>query len=192
MKGAQELLRLADARGSTTFSASAAALQGWALAKEGRVQDGLLEMRRALAAQAETGWSSTLLVGALAEIHGMARETGAGFELIEKALQHVSRTGERIWEAELHRLKGEFLLTGNWGKRHEAEQCFRKGVEIAQRQKARSWELRATVCLARMLRDTGRRDEARSMLADIYNWFTEGFDTADLKDAKALLDELSV
>ena len=68
--------------------------------------------------------------------------------------------------------------------------CFRNAIDIAQRQSAKSWELRATVSLARLLRDTNRRDEARTMLAEIYNWFTEGFDTADLKDAKALLDEL--
>ena len=72
----------------------------------------------------------------------------------------------------------------------EAAECFRDAIEVARRQSAKSWELRATMSLARLLRDTGRRDEARTMLADIYNWFTEGFDTADLKDAKALLDEL--
>jgi predicted ATPase len=84
------------------------------------------------------------------------------------------------------------LLVENPSDVAEAEQCFRTAIEIARRQSARSEELRATTSLARMLRDTARRDEARAMLAEIYNWFTEGFDTSDLKEAKALLDELSV
>jgi predicted ATPase len=192
MKEAQELLRLADARGSTIFSASATGLYGWVIAKEGRVQDGLLEMRRVLAAQTEAGWSSpTFGWGSLAEVYGMAGETSVGLELIEKALEQLSRTGEGIWEAELRRLKGELLLTENWRKRHEAEQCFRKAITIAQRQQAKWWGLRATLSLARLLMKQNRRDEAHSMLAEIYDWFTEGFDTADLKDAKTLLDELS-
>jgi len=191
MKEAEELLQLSNLRGSTTFSASAAGLHGWAQAKEGRVRDGLLEMRRAVAAHAEIGWSSTLGWGALAEIYSMAGETSVGLKLIEKALEQVSRTGERIWEAELHRLKGALLLTESSENCAQAEQCFRKAVEIAQRQKAKSWELRATLSLARLLAQQGRRDEARLMLSETYSWFTEGLDTADLKEARALLDELS-
>ncbi len=86
-------------------------------------------------------------------------------------------------------MKGELLLLG---KSHSngAERCFREAIVVSKRQQARLWELRATIRLARLLRDTNRRDEARTMLADIYNWFTEGFDTADLKDAKALIDQL--
>ena len=82
------------------------------------------------------------------------------------------------------------MLAQNPSDLAEAERCFRRAIEIARRQSAKSWELRATTNLARLLAKQGRRDEARAMLADIYNWFTEGFDTADLKDAKALLDEL--
>src|SRR5262249_21503646 len=96
------------------------------------------------------------------------------------------------YEAELLRLKGELLLiSDNSGAAAQAEQCFRDALDIARRQRAKSWELRTTMSLARLLRDAGRRTEARAMLAEIYNWFAEGFDTADLKDAKALLDELS-
>jgi predicted ATPase len=93
--------------------------------------------------------------------------------------------------AELHRLKGAATLGRNPSATADAENCFRKAIEVACSQSARWWELRATVSMARLLRDTNRRDEARTMLAEIYNWFTEGFDTADLKDAKALLDELT-
>ena len=120
-------------------------------------------------------------------------------ESIAQALAHAEQTGERFYEAELYRLKGE--LTISQSNRADdrlpvqpdtqAETCLRHAIEIARRQQAKSLELRATTSLARLLRDTGQPNEARSMLAEIYNWFTEGFDTADLKDAKALLDELT-
>jgi predicted ATPase len=98
----------------------------------------------------------------------------------------------RILEAEMRRLKGELLLFSDDGAMAEAAaECFREAIEVAQRQSAKSWELRATMSLARLLAKQGHRDEARAMLADVYNWFTEGFDTADLKDAKALLGELN-
>ena len=92
--------------------------------------------------------------------------------------------------AELYRLKGELLLLQNAGA-NEAESCVREAIEVARHQQAKSWELRATMSLARLLKSQGRRGEARTMLGEIYGWFTEGFDTADLKDAKALIDELS-
>ena len=92
---------------------------------------------------------------------------------------------------ELHRLRGEVLLKQNDSNVAEARACFERAIEIARKQSAKSWELRATMSLARLLATQGRREEARAMLAEIYDWFTEGFDTADLKDAKALLDELS-
>jgi predicted ATPase len=100
-------------------------------------------------------------------------------------------TEEHYYEAELHHLRGELLLRRTVADREDAERCLRKAIDIARRMGAKSWELRATTSLARLLRDTGRRDEARTTLAQIYNWFTEGFDLPDLKDAKALLDELS-
>ena len=90
----------------------------------------------------------------------------------------------------MHRLKGE-LLAQDASNAAPAEQSFRTAIEISRRQKAKSWEMRATTSLARLLVKQGKRDEARAMLAEIYNWFTEGLDTADLKDAKALLDETS-
>ena len=107
------------------------------------------------------------------------------------ALADADRTGERYCAAEFNRLKGELLLRQGRSRQSAAESAFRTAIEVARAQQARWWELRATVSLARLLCDTNRRDEARAMLAEIYNWFTEGFDTADLKDAKALLDELN-
>jgi predicted ATPase len=108
-------------------------------------------------------------------------------EALTAALEHE----DRHHEAETYRLKGELLLKHDYSNAAEAQNCFKRAIEIARNQSAKSWELRATSSLARLLMKLNRRDEARSMLADIYNWFTEGFDTADLKDAKALLDDLS-
>jgi predicted ATPase len=106
-------------------------------------------------------------------------------------LQDLEGSKRLIHHAELCRLKGELLLLQNASGATEAESCFREAIEVAQRQQAKSWELRATISLARLLDEQGRRDEARAMLTEIYGWFTEGFDTADLKDAKALRDELN-
>jgi predicted ATPase len=110
--------------------------------------------------------------------------------LFDDALARVTRTGERWFEAELHRGRGDALLRLPECATAEAEACFRKALAIAQEQEAKLWELRAATSLARLWRDQGRRVEARDLLAPVYDWFTEGFDTADLKDAKALLDEL--
>jgi predicted ATPase len=110
---------------------------------------------------------------------------------VDEGLEIIERTGTRFNEAEMRRLKGELLLMDDSGAAVEAVECYRDAIEIARRQGAKSWELRATISFARLLNQQGGRYEARTMLADIYDWFTEGFDTADLKDAKALLDELS-
>jgi predicted ATPase len=107
-----------------------------------------------------------------------------------QALAHVERSGEMLDTAEILRLKGELLLARD-GLPAPAESCFRAAIDLARAQQARWWELRATMSLARLLERQGRRNEARAMLADIYGRFTEGFDTADLKDAKALLDQLN-
>jgi predicted ATPase len=110
---------------------------------------------------------------------------------VVEGLKFVQRTGAGFVEAELRRLKGEFLLIGLGGAELEAVQCFRDAIEVARSQRAKAWELRATISLAHLLAKQGRRDEACTMLAEIYGWLTEGFDTADLKDAKTLLDELA-
>ncbi len=113
-----------------------------------------------------------------------------GLVATAEALADVARSGERFWEAELHRLKGQLLLENDAANKPDAEACFRSAIEIARLQEARSWELRAATSLARLWRGQSKPDDARDLLAPIYDWFTEGFDTPDLKDAKALLNEL--
>jgi predicted ATPase len=105
----------------------------------------------------------------------------------------VDRTEARVWEAELHRLQGELLLAqaGESPQVQEAEACFHQALDIARHQQAKSWELRAAVSLSQLWQRQGKRDEARALLAPVYGWFTEGFDTTDLREAKALLEELS-
>ena len=107
-----------------------------------------------------------------------------------EAFYHVNETGERYWEADLYRVKGELLLLPG-GSEGEAEECFNQALEVARSQSARSLELRAAVSLARLWQNQGKVREARALLSGIYGWFTEGFDTPDLIDAKALLEELA-
>ena len=115
-----------------------------------------------------------------------------GLGALTEAMAAADEYEIRHYEPEMHRLKGKLLLRQDHPNVAEAQNCFQRAVEVARNQSAKSLELRATMSLARLLAKQGKRDEARPMLADIYGWFTEGFDTADLKEAKALLDELSV
>ena len=112
--------------------------------------------------------------------------------MLEEGFASAAKTGERWFSPSLHHVKGELLLAQNPPDVAEAERCFRTAIEIARRQSARTSGIAATTSLARLLAKQGRRDEARAMLAEIYGWFTEGFDTADLKDARAVLDELDI
>jgi predicted ATPase len=128
----------------------------------------------------------TLIASAL----GKSGKPAEGLREIDAALAVIERTGERFYEAEVYRTRAELLLALASSNASQAEQSVRTAIEISRKQHAKSWELKATTSLARLLRDTNRRDQAPAMLAEIYGWFTEGFATADLKDARALLDEL--
>ncbi|MEE8608162.1 MAG: hypothetical protein V3S55_11180, partial [Nitrospiraceae bacterium] len=114
-----------------------------------------------------------------------------GLDAVDEGLRVVKEIGEQRWEAELHRLKGQLLTIQSAKNAAEAEACFNQAIEVARRQGARSLELRSATSLARLWRDQGKSEAALGLLAPIHEWFTEGFDTADLKDAKALLDELA-
>ena len=126
----------------------------------------------------------------LAEGHATAGQPKEALSFVAEALAWSQRTGERWFEAEQHRLKGELLRSYSRGNEAEAEACLQQALNMARAQSARWWELRAAMSLARLWRDRGWRDEASALLAPIYGWFTEGFDTPDLTDATALLDDL--
>jgi predicted ATPase len=125
----------------------------------------------------------------LAEAYEKGGEAEEGLNALAEALALVDKTGERWWEAELHRLKGELLLR-RASPTEEVEACFHQALDIARRQQAKSLELRAAMSLARLWQQQGKRTAACELLAPIYSWFTEGFDTADLQEAQALLDAL--
>ena len=164
----------------------------WALAELGQVDQAIAEQVAALAEAQLHGLATRETERAqLAYCYALSHRTGEALSLLNDVLAQIERTGEKMSQAEIIRLKGEVLLMHDPTNAAKAEACFRAALEVARAQEAKWWELRATVNLARLLRDTNRRDEARAMLAEIYDWFTEGFDLPDLKDAKALLDELS-
>jgi adenylate cyclase len=129
-------------------------------------------------------------LAALAQAYGRMGDPNRGLDYISEAFAEIEVLSEGRNESELYRIKGELLLIQNASNAEQAQPLFRKAVEIARRQEARFYELRASISLARLFDQQGHRQEARAVLSEIYNWFTEGFDTADLKDAKALLDEL--
>jgi predicted ATPase len=196
---AELMIALCTEYGFPRWLAGGTILQGWALAAQGQEEAGIAQMRQGLAAwQAaglRLGWPCWLYL--LAEAYGKAGQVEAGLRALDEALAAVHKSGERRWEAELYRLKGELLLRQpvGAGAKHvpieEAETCFRQAVHIARRQRAKSLELQAVMHLSRLWQQQGKRDEARQLLAEIYGWFTEGFDTADLQEAKALLAELA-
>jgi tetratricopeptide (TPR) repeat protein len=183
-------LRLAGQQGHSQLGGYASALVGWTEALLGDPVKGIRTIREALEQLERVGSRiRTLQDVLLTECFMQTGDIAEGLATADGAIAHAQHTGERYCLAELHRRRGELLILND--DRKSAEAAFRRALEVARAQEARWWELRATVSFARLLRDTNRRDEARAMLAEIYNWFTEGFDTADLKDAKALLDELS-
>jgi predicted ATPase len=198
---AEAALALAEERDFAFWLARGRFLRGWAVAIQGDGEAGIAQMRQGLEATRSTGAEVGLsgFLALLAEAYGAAAQPERGLEVLAQALAQVDNTGERWWEAELHRLQGELLLQSEPGPPasrefvpHEAaEACFRQAIAIARRQQAKSWELRAAMNLARLWQRQGKRAAAHALLGEIYGWFTEGFETADLQEAKALLQELS-
>ncbi|MDQ3828367.1 MAG: AAA family ATPase, partial [Candidatus Tectomicrobia bacterium] len=189
-----ELLRtLATEQEFALWVADAMMWRGLALVVEGQGAEGIILMYQGLAAFETTGAKAarSSWLALLAEACGKGGQAEKGLDVLTEALAAVHTTAERFYEAELYRLKGELLLTPSRANRAEAEICFHEGLEIARRQQAKSLELRAAMSLARLWQQQGKREEARELLAPIYGWFSEGFDTADLQEAKALLGELA-
>jgi predicted ATPase len=192
LEAAEAAMDIAEKDGFPLVLSWAEIVKGWALAQLGQPEPGFAQIREGLAIASATG-SGFFRIYYLAQLADVCGKTGRiveGLEAIAEALR-LLQNGERWWEPEIHRLQGDLLLKQNPSNQAEVQSSLDRAIEIARKQGAKSLELRATVSLARLMRDTNRRDEARAMLAEIYNWFTEGFDTADLKDAKTLVDELA-
>jgi predicted ATPase len=185
---AEDTIAVSEEHEMVLYRAMARVARGWALNQQGRVDDALEEMREGLAAHHATG---TELLGPhflalLAEALGKAGQAEEGILLLDRALTVAARTGEQYYQAEVHRLRGELLLTQKFRDEHAAAECFYRSIEAARRQRAKSLELRAAMSLVRLYQDHSGKEESRGVLAQICDGFTEGFDTADLREAKAL------
>jgi DNA-binding winged helix-turn-helix (wHTH) protein/predicted ATPase len=206
-------ITLASEQGFTIPLAVGKTVRGWALSMQGCEEEGIAQLLEGVADFKAAGTKNLLpyLLALLAEAYGRVGRSEAGLNMLAEALTQEEKTGEHFYEAELHRLKGELTLTqpsvqGLASIVHEeAEECFRKAIDIARKQQAKSLELRAVMSLVRLRQHQAqnhesrntqheirvRLDEAHTMLSEVYNWFTEGFDTKDLQEAKTLLEELS-
>jgi tetratricopeptide (TPR) repeat protein len=194
---AEATIALAREQGFVRWLAIGTAWRGWALAEQGEVREGIAQICQAIAMRGEVGLLQILL--RLAEVYRKAGQAEDGLRVLAEALAAVSTGGERRFEAEFYRLKGEMLLqpkvqspeSGVFNPQlAEAETCFFQAIDVARSQHAKSLELRAAMSLSRLWQQQGKRQEARAMLEAIYDWFTEGFDTIDLQEAKALLEAL--
>jgi class 3 adenylate cyclase/predicted ATPase len=189
---ADTALTVATAQQVALVLAAGPIMRGWALAMQGQEAEGLTQLRQGLDAYRATGaaFQRPHFLSMLAEVHSIMGQPEAGLTALREALALVEKTGERYYEAELHRLQGELLLLHAAPEVAHAEACFQHALAVARCQEAKSLELRAAMSLARLWQQQGKRAEARELLAPIYGWFTEGFDTADLQEAQALLEEL--
>jgi class 3 adenylate cyclase/predicted ATPase len=168
-------------------------LRGWALAMQGHSKEGIAQMRQVMANKpvGPTNAMWPLIYALLVETHGAGGQAEEGLRIVAEALAMVDKTGFRLYEAELHRLQGELLLRQATPDSPQAEASLHRALDLARYQQAKSLELRAAMSLSRLWQQQSKREKARKLLAEIYGWFTEGFDTADLKAAKALLERLS-
>jgi predicted ATPase len=190
---AEAAITLATEHGFALYVVRGRLQRSWALTEQGQLAEGIDQMRQSLTAYRGTGSGLVLpyFLARLAEAYGKEERIEAGLHLLDEALTLVDKHGECWWEAEIHRLKGVFMLQQAVPDAKQAEGCLQHSLAIASRQQAKSLELRAAMGLSRLWQEQGKRDKARELLAPIYGWFTEGFDTVDLQEAKALLEELS-
>jgi predicted ATPase len=203
---AEEVMALSTEHGFPLWLAHGTITRVGALTQQGQVEECITQMRQGLTT-VQTEVARPFGLTLLAEAYGKVGQAAEGLSVLAEALAFVDKTGVRYYEAELYRLKGTLTLqskvqgpkskveknseSGVWSSESEAEVCFLKAIEIARKQQAKSLELRAATSLARLWQQQGKREEAHKLLSEIYNWFTEGFDTQDLQEAKALLEELA-
>jgi TOMM system kinase/cyclase fusion protein len=193
LERAEALIAFAREQALPHWVASGTILRGWALAAQGQVEEGIAHMHQGLSGRRATGaeLGRPYYLAQLAEAYGEGGQAEEGLHVLAEVLAVVNQQGERWGEAELYRLKGELLLARSAEHHVEAETCFHQALDIARHQQAKSLELRAAMSLSRLWQQQGKRTEARELVAPIYDWFTEGLDTADLQEAKALLDTLA-
>jgi TOMM system kinase/cyclase fusion protein len=190
---AEGAITLAAQQGFTFWVAMGTIRRGWALAAQGQPEEGATQIRQGQAAYQATGaeLSRPANLAMLAEAYAKNGQAEEGLSVLAEALAAAHRTGERYYEAELYRLRGELLLAFFAEHQAEAEACFRQALDVARHQQAKSWELRAAMSLSHLFRRQDKRKEAQQMLSEVYGWFTEGFTTADLQEAEALLHGMS-
>jgi len=190
---AEAAVTLSSEHGFPLWLGIGTVLRGWALAMQGQGEEGIAQMHQGLMAWQATGAELTrpYCLALLAEAYGTGGQAEEGLSVIDEAFGVVSKTGERCCEAELYRLRGALLRDLSADHQAEVERCFRQALAVARHQHAKSLELRAALSLSRLWQGQGKRKEAYQLLTEMYGWFTEGFDTADLQEAKALLEELS-
>jgi predicted ATPase/class 3 adenylate cyclase len=189
---AEAAMAIATDQGFPQQLAAAKPLRGWALAASGHGEEGRAQIHQGLAAYQATGATRDrpYHLALLAEVSTQGRQITEGLEALAEALGTLTQSETRWCEAELHRLRGELLLQHAVAQPEEAEACFQQALDVARRQEAKSLELWAAMSLSRLWQQQGKCQEARDLLAPIYHWFTEGFDTADLQEAKVLLGTL--
>ncbi|MBN1813877.1 MAG: AAA family ATPase, partial [Anaerolineae bacterium] len=189
---AETCIHISTEHGFRYWLSGGLTIRGWALAGQGQTKEGIAQIREGIAISRATGAELQVPIAyaMLAEACGKAGQIEEGLAALTEALTTTHRTGERWSEAEVHRLKGE-LLWMQGADEAEAETCFQRAVQVARQQQAKSFELRAVMSLCRLWQEQGRREEARRRLADVYDWFSEGFDTPDLQEARSLLETLS-
>jgi len=190
---AATLLELSREHKLDLWAASATVVQGWAMVRQGQGAAGIAVIQRGLADWKASGaeWMRPFFLGLLAEACALSGDIQRGLDALDEALAAVERTRERWPEAELHRLRGQLLAAlPDGGRPDEASAAFLRAIEMARRQSAKSWELRAATSLARLWRDQGKPADARYLLVPVSAWFTKGFGTPDVDEAKALLDTL--
>ena len=190
---ADELVALADEKGASYWKAVGKVLQGQVLALTGKASDAVQtdHLRADRVPVNGSNRGAAVYLSYLAIAYAELGQFDEAWRCIGEARIAVEATKERVWEAEVHRMAGEIALKSPQPDAAKAEAYFERALAVARQQQAKSWELRAAMSMARLWRDQGERDEARELLAPVYGWFTEGFDTRDLKEAKALLDELA-
>jgi predicted ATPase len=189
-EAADELVAIATEQGFAFWGALGTICRGWAKAKDARVKEGISLLRHGLSAFRATGAQAWVpyFIALLARACEIAGQVEEGLTLLDDAMQIAERTGERWFEAELYRHKGQLVL--RQGRTQAAEELYHRALAIARERQAKLWELRAAASLVRLRRDQSQRAAARELLAPVYGWFTEGFDTPDLKETKALLEAL--